>query len=253
MLKDLDMKQRFLYMVLALCMFSIQSNAQSKPVPEDSREQKVGRDGFEWYRVCKNGKYGAEDKDGNVLVPCEFERVRYRSFDKMDSSYLGAGFETKVGTSFGRYSFDGKCIIPITRGYIQIYEFTLEDKPEIGTYYECRYDSGVALCYANGEEVRRFDGYYAAVPRYAKGKFCYMICKDRKFGVMDGEGRIIIEPTYSSLDVDKDGNFMVYGNTRDVPPKKVGDVSSVTTTRNPFANNPLTIQRPPTATAKPEP
>ena len=68
------MKQIIMLTMLALGMICINGSAQtkklvrrtvtqvrkntstSKPVQKDSREYKV-EDGFEWYLVCKNGKY----------------------------------------------------------------------------------------------------------------------------------------------------------------------------------------------------
>lgn len=233
------MKQRLLLVVLTLCLCCIQVNAQPKSVPEDSRELKVGKDGFEWYRVCKDGKFGVEDKDGKIIIPCEFQKIRYRSSVKIGSSYTCAGFETHAGGSKGLYSIEGKCIIPNTRGYTRIVDYTQEDRPEIGTYYGCDYDNGVALCNAKGQEVCRFDGYSILLPMYEKGKFFYMMLRDMKWGVMDGGGRIIIEPFYKSLDIDKDGNFRARNN----PSQILGNLSTITTTRNPFANNPLILSK----------
>ena len=85
------------------------NTATSKPVQKDSREYKVEDDGFEWYLVCKNGKYGAESRDGIMLVPTEYTKVVY--FD---------GFHTYMGEYSGYYNIKGKCIIPYNRQYNSI-------------------------------------------------------------------------------------------------------------------------------------
>ena len=77
------MNWTILLMVLALGMCSITVSAQTKKpvrkamvsVPKDSREYQVGDDGFEWYKVCKNGKFGVEDRQRRVIIPTEYVSV----------------------------------------------------------------------------------------------------------------------------------------------------------------------------------
>lgn len=75
------MKQ--IYVVFIMMFFSCvmchaqakRKNVQNKPTQQ--KEYKVEMDGFEWYLIYENGKYGAEDKYHNLLIPTEYSEVDY--------------------------------------------------------------------------------------------------------------------------------------------------------------------------------
>lgn len=52
---------------LLLCHFTVYA--------EIKKEYKVGDDGFEWYLITENGKQGAQDRNGNMLIPTEYKEV----------------------------------------------------------------------------------------------------------------------------------------------------------------------------------
>ena len=80
------MKQTIFLLVLAMVMCSLNVCAQTKKparkttvsVPKDSKEYQIEEDGFEWYKVCKNGKFGAENRNGTVLIPLEYDYTQSR-------------------------------------------------------------------------------------------------------------------------------------------------------------------------------
>ncbi len=138
------MKQKvLLLLVLALGMCGTAGIAQEK-------EYKVEDDGFEWYKVTRtvNGqkKYGAEDRNGNMIVPTEYDRIWYRS----DENPLLEGFGPLKGGFRAWYSKSGKCVIPYSRGYTWIQK---RDDNEFGTYYTFEKSDGGGICDRTGKEV----------------------------------------------------------------------------------------------------
>ena len=244
------MKQSLLLMLLALGIYCINGNAQTKkPVrktttqvsksnnlPKDSREYQVGKDGFEWYKVCKKGKWGAEDRIGNVLVPCEYDKIEYQEYQDYRDMTIGCGFVVVMGQYYGYYSREGKCVIPYTKHYTSAYKVTYI-KEQIGTMYCCTLDDCTVFCNAQGEEVCRFNGRtYFPFPIYEKGKFYYRITADDKYGIADGNGHTIINVEYSCITSNSKGDFTASVNGEE---RILGNLNSIYTTKNPFENNPV--------------
>lgn len=168
------MKQTLLLLVFALGMFSdnvgaqtkkpvrkttTQAKSKAKTIPKDSREYQVGDDGFEWYKVCKNGKYGAEDKNGNVIIPSEFNSIMHASHKKDGELEFVAGFSASLKDEGNNiyvsyYNNNGKCLIPYTRHYFLISKWTEEG---FGTYYSVmKSENGrilVGVLDINGNEI----------------------------------------------------------------------------------------------------
>lgn len=163
------MKQTLLLLVLALGMCSINVSAQTKkPVrkattqtkqkanhaTKDSREYQIGEDGYEWYKICKNGKYGAEDRNGYTIVPAEYEGIIYQIICYKCEGYspVEAGFVVHKGESRGWYNKSGKCIIPYTRGYKSIRKYD-DGKFGYGTHYTFTRTDGGGICDKSGREI----------------------------------------------------------------------------------------------------
>ena len=241
------MKKTLLLIVLALGIWSINGSAQpKKPVrktttqnlnklQKDSREYQVGNDGFEWYKVCKNGKLGAEDRSGNMLVPCEFSKIYYQPYDKITELITGCGFIAVKEEYCSYYSRDGKCIIPYTRHYRSAYKHAYSNHPEIGTIYTCTIDNGTAFCNAEGKEVCMFnDNSYSPFPCYEKNKFYYLVVKDGKYGITDGLGKLIIKADYKYISTNSKGDFTAFVDGKE---QILGNIESISTTLNPFNGN----------------
>ncbi len=253
------MKQTLLLMMLALGMCNINVSAQTKkpvrkpttqtkqkanPIPKDSREYQVGDDGFEWYKVCKNGKYGAEDRNGNILVPTEYNKIEYQDF-------LGKGFYAKNGEYYSFYDPNGRCVIPFSRQYTSIVKCTKDNDPDIeefmrqpfGTWYNCKKEGGfTVLCDINGREVCKIVAQSIGqldIPHYIQGRFYWEVGvwdnNTNKFrhGILDGNGNVIIEPMLG-LDFFPDNK----GNFNDANGNAIANITSITTTKNPLDNNP---------------
>ena len=227
------MKQIKLLVVLAWAMCNLNVSAQikqSKPqystkkVNNELRELKVEKDGFEWYKVKKNGKWGAENKKGNVLVPIEYGYIDYQNG--------AAGFRVTKDGNEGYYNTEGECIIPCSRHYYIINK----DKSSVGTYYWgwTKKDGPLFFCDAVGEEICQIDGYRLATPQYKMGKFFWEVClktdDDNSWCILDGNGNMKYGPS-EFVSCGADGTITGMRNGKFV---ELGNVSTITTTNNPF-------------------
>ena len=266
------MKQTLLLMVLALGMCSINVSAQTKKsvrktttqtkqTLKDSREYQVGEDGFEWYKICKNGKFGAEDKNGNVLVPIEYSYIRYQPLEKVVDFTKGPGFEVKMGNYYGFYNRNGECIIPFSRNYISIGKYTISEiGRELGTFYHCKTKDQMFLCDIHGKVVAKYNkntsyGFIEyGIPYIKHGKMYFSIwTKDNLHGLADGNGNLIINPIY------KDYIYISSGENEEIYTKNpetgeydvIGSFLSVNSSNNPLLNNPIENQNTAQIVSKP--
>jgi hypothetical protein len=221
-----------------------QSKPSANPIPKDSREYQVGDDGFEWYKICKNGKYGAEDRNGNILVPTEYNKIEYQDF-------FGKGFCAKKDEYYSFYNPNGQCVIPFSRKYTDIVKMTKDNDPDIekmmcqpfGTWYNCKKEGGFSvLCDINGKEVCKITTQSIGqldIPHYAQGRFFWRVgvwdknTKEYRYGILDGNGNVIIEPMLGLHSFpDSKGNF------NDATGNAIANITSITTTKNPLEKNP---------------
>lgn len=251
------MKQTLLLVVLALGMYSLTVNAQTKknvvrktttrtkpkakPTPKDSREYQVGKDGFEWYTICKKGKYGAEDRNGTLLIPSEYEKIFYT-----DWLHIPGYFWVKTnrqGMGEGMYNRRGECIIPITRNYhfLSIQDWNRE---EIGAYFKYYKDSdkgNTGICNIKGEKVFEANCHYEDIkPYYKNGKFFYEVGiydSEWRYGIIDGNGKIIVPIKYKSLLTSSVNEYFYIWDSDKKKEIIVGRFSDIGTNKNILADN----------------
>ena len=204
------MKQKVLLVVFALGMCGISANTQTrqsvrkntssaKTLNKNSREYKIEHDGFEWYLICKNGKYGAESRNGSIIIPTEYTDVRYCT--QGDYEY----FNVKMGGYDGIYDLNGKCIIPYTRHYK--FDWVLKCNEEgLGTYYRlCKWkiegDTHIKLCEvicdAKGKEILNMQGKdIMAYPSIQNKLYFYFNLRlGNKKGIANANGDILVDFT----------------------------------------------------------
>jgi len=248
------MRRKLFLMVLALVMCSIGTNAQE-------RELQVGKDGFRWYQIYKDGKKGAEDKDGRTLIPTQYSFICYHTMDnnqgyftvdgqgtpegvydrngnciistsrgytsicKLGDSKKGYYYSVNKGNGEGVCDLNGNCIISTSRGYTNV--FKSGDSKE-GYYYMVIKGNGWGVCDLNGKEKIFIDNVEIIIPDYIQGKFYYSIKRNGLWGIVQANGQIYITPKYKSLWEEK-GKFI----SDDTGTKRiVGYVSKITTSRN---------------------
>lgn len=253
------MKEKLLLIVLIMGTICTGGNAQTKNNPRNSTQTKVtsnnsggalpkivtrntifAKDGFGYCSVCKEGKWGAEDLNGNIVIPCEFDTLMYESFWEIADLISGCCFMVKKNDAYALYSREGKCIIPLSRKYKSISSL-YSNIPEIGTIYSCFCENDRTEVYCNfeGKEVCKWDNdTYYANPKYMKGVFYFNIFTKKDdpalWGVADGEGKIYIEPKYKFIGLEDDKYFLTYVNDEK---KLLGSLRDIKTTNNPFIGN----------------
>lgn len=253
------MKQTVLMMVLALGMCSTIALSQT------TRECIVEDDGFEWYKTkgTKGSEdvYGAEDRNGNIILPCAFRRIEYDHYDEYSSGLaFGAGFKvwkypwksSIERDCVGYYLRNGKCIIPFARSLAGIRKIT---ESLMGTYYQCvklaereTDNPKKVICDVNGKEIIVFNNIHfedMVFFRQEKGVFYIQIYSHHLEdggsgnGLADGNGKLIVAPKSGQPEIvlSKDGRNFGY---TDSAGKwiSLAPVTSMSTKANPFAKNP---------------
>lgn len=149
------MKKILLYLI---CFFSFCASLHS-----ETRERKIGENGKIWYLVCNNNLYGAEDGNGNPIIPVKYSRINYvsnlgyRDYFIVDDAQLegrvtGYGYNSPFQ---GIYSYNGDLIIPTTRGYSGIWGFKSKDSDQLFYEFEIKFN-GVhieGICDVHGKEL----------------------------------------------------------------------------------------------------
>lgn len=220
--------KRLVGLIILLALASCNLIAQTK-------EFRIEDDGFEWYLVSLNGKYGALDYKGENLLPICFDNIEYTPGNKY------RGFEAKIGVYAGFYKIDGQCVISPERKYKTVYR-SREDC--IGTYYIARTEDGLArFCNWKGHEVFSMNTgrYKVREPHYDLGYFfVYGLDDETPNGwesvVINGNGKIIYKKFTIAIELDEKKKTFVYEND-DQEFEILGPVSRVGTKINPFANN----------------
>ena len=164
------MKQTLLLLVLALGMFCINMDAQTKKQSATKRTtmrrstnsqqggqimkfRQVGEDGYVWYKMKKVNLCGVRDSEGNNIIPIKYSFVDYRV-----SEYTGTHFfYVADGEYKGAYTREGTCVIPTNLHY-----------------------TGIGL-----------EG--------TSNWICWNVTKNGSQGILDGRGKEVIPPIYDSV------------------------------------------------------
>ncbi len=225
------MKQKLLLLVLTLGMFSLNSNAQNK-------ELQKADDGFEWYLVSQNGKYGATDVNGKTLIPVEYDKCAYQPMS--DPKKYGVGcFKVKKEDFIGCYTVEGENVIPVTKKYKGLYKDCFN---EIGPYYvillqnEC---FGICDIKGNVVTVLKKPG-LIPLPFFEHGLFYYwtkFYDGSGEIGLADIHGNILAEPIYCGFVLDIETERFYGVNCENEKKINICPTSKIDTHYNPFAND----------------
>lgn len=225
------MKQTFLLLVLALGMHSIDMSAQSK-------ELQKTKDGFEWYLVSQNGKYGATDANGKTLIPIEYDKCVYQPLGDSEKEGGFGCFKVKKGDYIGAYSIEGVNVIPLSRQYIGLRK---DWGKNVGAYFVVLLENGCfGTCDVKGNVVTILkEAGVWPLACFDHGLFYYWTVKDdengpTRMGLADIHGTILSEPKYCGFEVDdEDGRF--YGEDCEGDKKfNVCSTKKIDTFQSPF-------------------
>lgn len=175
----IDMR-RFCFLLICMCLGTIMSYAQ-----EVKREFRTEKDGFQWYELCTGSTYGAEDKDGNEIIP------------------LSRGYTS--------IEYNTHCAMPKIRSVRKANDYI--NHPE--KYYEEGYfsiekNNSYGSCNVKGEEVVR-PLYTQCIRHGDKGKWWYEVQeKEWHRGACDATGKVVIIPSklYTSI-IYSSGKFQI--------------------------------------------
>ena len=147
---------------------------------QTKKTHKIEDDGFEWYQISLNGKYGAQDVNGRTLIMPEYDLCFY--------NYLSDGcFQVKLDGNYGAFTKEGLCVISPSRGYDSGCK---QGDAKDGYYYSVEKNGCNGACDAEGREI------IAPNPKY---KLLFYSSVDKCFNYKDEEGK------YVSLGIKLDG------------------------------------------------
>ena len=201
-----------------------------------TKEFRIEKDGYEWYLVSLDGKYGVSDYNGNILLPTKYDAINFYEGSKT------SGYCVELGNSHGFYNIDGKQIIPTERNYKYIHKGFEEG---IGTYYRIqKADGKVGFCNQKGQEIYVLNEiigsykWWTLTPHYDLGFFYFVGINDDtwKSTIINGKGEVVFENINDFVDIDYNKQKFIYEDDDDKT-RIVGSISKVKTTFNPFAGN----------------
>lgn len=178
---------RQISLIIILCTQFFLCHAQEKIEKRES-------DGTIWYKIKKEGKTGALDREENIIVPVEYFSVSYNvkngEFVVVDNSH---GFNYK-----GIFKKDGTLIIPTTREYTHIQKNKGENLIWYSvTMLDC---NSQGICDENGHELLSPNrGYTSATLIKERGVTYIKVIMNDKEGICDISGKEIIPPQYASI------------------------------------------------------
>ena len=156
----------------------------------------------EYARVFGDGKYGLIDKQGNVIVPCEYDSI------DCDDAYLGAGYQMAVKDGkVGFFDANGKETCPFT--YSAANAFTTTSSP----FAALRDPSGsiIVLSGAVGELPERYSD--IQLPNDNACPVFVAQNADGQVGVIDLKGNALIPfdsacPSVDDVSISNDGTVV---------------------------------------------
>lgn len=150
-------------MLVGLMLESFNSFAQSKTL-------KTASDGFQWYQLYQNGKYGAQSSGGTTFIP-------------LSRGYTFICYHPRDNEGYYR-----------TNGY-----FSVEKNRD-----------GSGACDITGREIvapGRYD--FVTIFNIGGYEYCYVLLNDR-YGICDMNGQEIIPPKYASIKCDEKTKVFKY-------------------------------------------
>lgn len=234
------MKKALLLVVLTLS--SLIANGQT-------REKKFYCHGdflSSWYLTCKDGKYGAEDINGNEIIPVRYAVVSLPEAFSHYPCFIAKDVKSYTGYE-AVYDIKGKLVIPLSRRYRVIEK---GESSEFGTYYTCtnnEYNNYMVICDKDGKEVctiypERVVGRIIMFYLYYINNTFFIIAlvdtskPNSKEGVInrilfDGNGKIIKDTRNGDFTV-RDGKLYDLKNGKLIP-----STTRILTTKNPLRHN----------------
>ena len=174
-----------------------QNYADNSEMERELRDESGIIKGLKWYFTTRNGKHGAQSKDGKTIVPPSYASVWYNPFS--------GGFEGRLGDIVTLYTLEGKCIFDVDREYTSILQ--AEDE-YYGPYYVVYVGESAGACDFEGVNIVPPTRGYDNVQLTKAGETVYAIVeKGNMMGICDRWGKEIVPPQYQELCLTNSGTF----------------------------------------------
>lgn len=182
----------------------------------------------------KNGKYGVINIDGKKIIDFKYDEINSDSYYSKEKEYsLGGyivGIKKEEGFRYGYISNKRKKILETE--YNKIYRMTqIEDDKNI---YLVAEQNGQAGLLKNKKKILNYE--YQSIDYESLNKV-FIVQKGQNYGVVDIQGKTIVEASYSDLTIEgiyiyaNKGNqtevFDIEGNKQEIPKYK-----TITPTKN---------------------
>ena len=163
--------------------------------------------------VKQDGKYGVINIKGKEMVPIQYDSITADGYYEETQKYKEAGFivanKTEQGYRYGYITYAGELILEAKYNEIdRITEIKEED------IYLLAFENGQASIMKNKENVTQRE--YEEV-EYNSNYDRFIVQKAGKEGVLNREGKVILEPEYDTvlfvnngIQTQKDGNIELY-------------------------------------------
>jgi len=207
--------KKFVFLILALGMFSISVTAQTKKQNTTRRTttrstrqsgqvmkfRQVANDGYVWYKLKRGNLYGVRDADGNNIIPIKYDGgVVYHCFESEGSHY----FLVKSGDFWGAYTRQGTLIVSPARKYTSLF---LSGKNGKICWVAQKNGKDIILD-AKGNEIFSLDCEIISMSS-DEGVSYFHIRKNGKDGICDLNGNVICPPEYNGCWLKDNGKTLV--------------------------------------------
>lgn len=148
--------------------------------------------------VSQEGKTGVINIKGNLMVDISYGSIEVDGYYKDENKYKYAGYITSITTNegyrYGYVNYKGQKVLE--NEYNEISRINDIDDDE--NAYLISAKNGQYGVIKNKEQI--LNNEYQSI-RYDGTNNLFVIEKSRKFGVVDINGNVIIEPTYNQIDI----------------------------------------------------
>ena len=162
--------------------------------------------------VKKDDKVGVIDTKGNIVIPISYLAIKGDGYYSNQDGYLKTGYivseKTKTGIFYGYYNNEGKKVIDLKYDSVE----RVHDDDSSSTYLIVM-NNGRKGVFKDGKKIVDFN--YEGL-NYSNLSNIFIVEKTGKYGFIDREGHIILEPKFSSYEIAGDYIYVADGETKEL-------------------------------------
>ncbi len=162
--------------------------------------------------VKKDEKVGVIDTKGNIVIPINFQAIKGDGYYSNQDGYLKAGYilseKTKTGIFYGYYDNEGKKVIDLKYDSIE----RVHDDDSSSTFLIVM-SNGRKGVYRDGKKIIDFK--YEGL-NYSNLSNIFIVEKTGKYGFINRDGHVILEPKFSSYEIAGDYIYATEGEKKEL-------------------------------------